>query len=101
MKEISWLHLCIVEGKVICSRAVEDLNKKGFVLYELVSVSTNSQVLVCEVMSGELPLTYLPFYSLLIVHFLSPFSLLLLPSPSIFTGSISSDCDRYGHSHVV
>jgi hypothetical protein len=46
-------------------------------------------------------LTYLPFYSLLIVYFLSPFSILPIPTSSIFTGSISSDCDRYGHGHVM
>jgi hypothetical protein len=48
------------------------------------------------VMSGELPLTYLPFYSLL-----SSISILYSLISSISTGSISSDCDRYGHSHVM
>jgi hypothetical protein len=35
------------------------------------------------------------------IFFLSPFSLLSIPTASIFTGSISSDCDCYGHSHVM
>jgi hypothetical protein len=46
------------------------------------------------VMSGELPLTYLPLDPFLIVYFLFPFSLLSIPTPSIFTGSISSDVGR-------
>jgi hypothetical protein len=49
------------------------------------------------VMSGELPLTYIMSYSL------------SLPSPTFpsstpilyLTGSISTDCDHYGHSHVM
>jgi hypothetical protein len=47
-------------------------------------------------LSGELPLTYLPFYSLL-----SSISILYSLISSISTGSISSDCDHYGHSHVM
>jgi hypothetical protein len=46
--------------------------------------------------SGELPLTYLPFYSLL-----SSLSILHSLISSTSTGSISSDCDHYGHSHVM
>jgi hypothetical protein len=41
---------------------------------------------------------------LLLVYFLSPSSLLSIPYArisSISTGSLSSDCDRYGHSHVI
>jgi hypothetical protein len=35
-------------------------------------------------------------------HSLTFYSYLLsIPTPSIFTGSISIDCDRYGHSHVM
>jgi hypothetical protein len=49
------------------------------------------------VMSGELPLTYLPFYSLLSLSLSIHYSLI----PSTFTGSISSDCDCYGHSHMM
>jgi hypothetical protein len=48
-------------------------------------------------LSGELPLTYLPFYSLLSLSLSIHYSLI----PSTFTGSLSSDCDRYGHSHVM
>jgi hypothetical protein len=51
--------------------------------------------------SEELPLTYLPLDPFLIVYFLFPFSLLSIPTPSIFTGSISSDCDSYGHHHMM
>jgi hypothetical protein len=53
------------------------------------------------VMSGELPLTYLPLYFLLSP---SPFIFLipslLLPC-HILTSSTSIDCDCYGHSHVM
>jgi hypothetical protein len=41
--------------------------------------------------SGELP-------SSLILYFYSLFSVLLY---YILTGSISTDCDHYGHSHVM
>jgi hypothetical protein len=41
--------------------------------------------------SGELP-------SPLILYFYSLFSVLLY---YLLTGSISTDCDRYGHSHVM
>jgi hypothetical protein len=48
------------------------------------------------VMSGELPFTSsllsIPFLSLLIPHSLMS---------STSTGSISSDCDHYGHSHMM
>jgi hypothetical protein len=40
----------------------------------------------------------------LIVYFLSPSSPLSIPYAlisSTSTGSLSSDCDRYGHSHVI
>jgi hypothetical protein len=49
-------------------------------------------------LSEELLLTYLPLYSLLSLPFYSLFS--ILPC-HILTGSISSDCDHYGHSHVM
>jgi hypothetical protein len=56
------------------------------------------------VVSGELPLTYLPLDPFLIVYFyssLSSLSILYSLTSSTSTGSISSDCDRYGHSHVM
>jgi hypothetical protein len=55
-----------------------------------------SSLLSMATLSGELPLTYLPFYSLL-----SSVSILYPLISSISTGSISSDCDHYGHSHVM
>jgi hypothetical protein len=53
--------------------------------------------LVWEPMSGELPLTYLPSYSLL----LSLYIPILLSSFSTSLLVVSIDCDRYGHSHVM
>jgi hypothetical protein len=64
-----------------------------------VLILPNNNLLFRLEVSGELPLTYLPLDPFLIVYFLFPFSLLSIPTPSIFTGSISSDCDHYGHSH--
>jgi hypothetical protein len=55
-------------------------------------------------LSGELPLTYLPLDPFLVVYFyssLSSLSILYSLTSSTSTGSISSDCDRYGHSHVM
>jgi hypothetical protein len=53
-------------------------------------------------MSGELPSTYLPLY---ISYSLSLSLYLPLPILSFsilhLTGSISSHCDHYGHSHVM
>jgi hypothetical protein len=48
-------------------------------------------------MSGELPLTYLPSYSLL----LSLYIPILLFSLSTSLLVVSIDCDHYGHSHVM
>jgi hypothetical protein len=49
------------------------------------------------VMSGELPLTYIMSYSLSLPSPIFPSS-----NPILYlTGSISTDCDRYGHSHVM
>jgi hypothetical protein len=45
-------------------------------------------------MSGELPLTDLPLYSFLSLSLSIPYS-------CTSTSSISSDCDHYGHSHVM
>jgi hypothetical protein len=58
----------------------------------------------CMGLSGELPLTYLPLDPFLIVYFyssLSSLSILYSLTSSTSTGSISSDCDRCGHSHVM
>jgi hypothetical protein len=55
-------------------------------------------------LSGELPLNYLPLDLFLIVYFyslLSSLSILYSLTFSTSTGSISSDCDCYGHSHVM
>jgi hypothetical protein len=49
-------------------------------------------------------LTYLPLDPFLIVYFyssLSSLSTLYSLISSTSTSSISSDCDRYGHSHVM
>jgi hypothetical protein len=55
------------------------------------------------VLSGELPSTYLSLDPFLIVYFYSSLSSLsiLYSLTSTSTGSISSDCDCYGHSHVM
>jgi hypothetical protein len=48
------------------------------------------------ILSGELPRTSILSYPCSLLYSLFHLSLFSIPTPSIFTGSISIDCDHYG-----